>query len=183
MKRIDLQPLYQTVNVLSSLVSRYNETCHETGRHSSNSSRHDQFLRIPGERMTVFKGLKTCKSLGIQLLELRSKEDVSEFLSQTPRKDFESPAAGYYNTALRTYVFFSDNLPLKEFSAIKLTPTGSHVADYDIFDSYETYFTRYLIRGTHISLQFVPSSSEYDHVYCKRKQLPAKKDSRTCKKI
>ena len=118
----------------------------------------------------------------MQPLELRSKKDVSKFLSQTPKKDFESPAAGYYNRALRTYVFFSDNLPLKEFSAIKLTSTGSHVADYDRYDSCETYFTRYLIRGTHISLQFVPSSSEYDHVYCKRRKFPAQKESRSCKK-
>ena len=62
-KRIDLQPLYKTVNVLSSLISRYNETCYETGRHSTNSSLHNNFQRIPGVRMTVFKGLKTCRSL------------------------------------------------------------------------------------------------------------------------
>ena len=86
----------------------------------------------------------------MHLLELRSKRDVSEFISEIRVDNFISPAAAYYNTELRTYVFFSDDQPLKSFQAINLTPNGGRVEDFDYWDSYNTYYGQYTIIGAHV---------------------------------
>ena len=151
-KRINLQPLYKTVEILTSLVSKYNHTCLDKGESSDNHPSHNRFFKIPGTALTVSSGLRLCKNLGMKLLELRSKEDVSEFIANVQGDDFVSPAAAYYNTELRTYVFFSDDQPLKLFPAINLTPNGGSVQDFDYWDSYNTYYGQYLFKGAHVFL-------------------------------
>ena len=63
---------------------------------------------------TVMDGVSTCKKLGLKLIELRKKEEVSRFLEEVEDDVEDTPAAVFYEQRTRSFVFFSDHLPIKE---------------------------------------------------------------------
>ena len=116
-----------------------------------------RLLKVAGSKMSTTDGLKICKDLGMKLIELRSKRDVSDVLNELKDVDIITPSASYYNTDLRTYVFFIDDLPLMDHSAIQLTSSGYKIDYFDSYDCYQTYYGQYAIEGLHVFQKFVKS--------------------------
>ena len=99
----------------------------------------------------------------MKLLELRTHKDVSRFLAEYDGRISQTPASIFYDQRTRSFVFASDNLPIKDNTAITKTPDGYDVSTYDTWDSYRTYFGRYVIEGAQIFLEFVRANTKYDH--------------------
>ena len=167
-KRISLSPLNEASKLLSNLVGRYNETCMGLEERRRNYSSREYFTRIPGKETTATQAMVTCKKLGMKLLELRTNKDVSRFLGQLEGELNQTPASIFYDQRTRSFVFASDNLPIKDNTAIKKTPDGYDVSTYDNWDSYRTYFGRYTFIGAQIFLEFVGASTKYDDFYCQQ---------------
>ena len=168
-KKVDLKPLAQIAGVLEELLGRYNNTCGYIEDTKRNSSMEGHFVHVPGPNMTVMKGIETCKRLDMKLLELRTEEDVSKFISEKNPQTHVTPAAIYYDKRLRTFVFFSDKLKVKDSPMIQWTMEGYHIQSFSGWASYGAYFGKYMLKGGQIFLDFATSDSTYDHVYCQER--------------
>ena len=149
-KRINLQPLTHATDVLHQLVGRYGNTCGTMDEDRYNTSRKSNFIRIPSKGATVMEGVSMCKKLGLRLVELRTREHVSQFLKEIGNSKEDTPAAIFYEQKIRSFVFFSDHLPVKENSAILNTHNGYKISAYDTWDSYLNHFGKYVVDGAQI---------------------------------
>ena len=95
-KQVNLQPLTQATDVLHKLVKRYDNTCERMDENRYNTSRKRNFIRIPSNGATVMEGVNMCKKLGLRLVELRTREDVSQFLKEIKNGKEDTPAAIFY---------------------------------------------------------------------------------------
>ena len=66
-KKVDLQPLAQISGVLEELLDRYNQTCADMEDSNRNESQAEHFVRVPGPKWTVMKGIETCKRWNMKL--------------------------------------------------------------------------------------------------------------------
>ena len=149
-KQVDLQPLTRATDVLHELVKRYDNTCERMDENRYNTSRKRNFIRIPSNGATVMKVVSMCKKLGLRLVELRTREDVSQFLKEIGDGKEDTPAAIFYEQKIRSFVFFSDHLPVKENSVIRSTHNGYKISAYDTWDSYLNHFGKYIVDGAQI---------------------------------
>ena len=180
-KNVDLFPLTQATEVLVQLVGRYNDTCRSMYEKTLNISRAKRFTRIPAKHATVMDGVSTCKKLGLKLIELRTNADVASFLEEIDEGTEATPAAVFYEQKTRSFVFFSDHLPVKKQSVIKMTSTGFHVEAYDSWDSYLNHFGRYSVRRAQRYLDFSGADTKCDHFYCQNYQEEEPPDVRSCR--
>ena len=180
-KRINLQPLISATDVLRQLITRYNNTCDKMDREWAESSRSNRFTRITAKGATVMEGVSTCKKLGLKLLELRTREEVSRFLKEINGGTKVTPAAIFYENKLRSFVFFSDRLPVEKESVIKKTLHGYDVGAYDTWDSYSNHFGKYLVDGAQIYLDFASANEKYDHFFCQAYEVKESPDVESCK--
>ena len=139
-KQINIQPLIRAIDVLHKLVGRYDNTCGRMDQDRYNSSHENDFVRIPSNGATVMEGVSMCKKLGLRLVELRTREDVSQFLKEIGNSKEDTPAAIFYEQKIRSFFFFSDHLPVKGYSAILSTHNGYKISAYDTWDSYLNHF-------------------------------------------
>ena len=93
----------------------------------------------------------------------------------------DTPAAIFYEQKIRSFVFFSDHLPVKGNSAILSTHNGYKISAYDTWDSYLNHFGKYVIDGAQIFLGFAPSDQTYDHFYCQSFMTKEPPDVEECK--
>ena len=146
-----------------------------------NYSSIEYFTQIPAKEATATQAMVTCRKLGMKLLELRTHKDVSRFLAEYDGGVSQTPASIFYDQRTRSFVFASDNLPIKDHTAITKTPVGYDVSTYDTWDSYRTYFGRYVMEGAQIFLEFVRANTKYDHFYCQRPDTGPPPGSSACK--
>ena len=179
-KRISLAPLNRASDVLAKLLNRYNDTCRSLNQRSQNLTKPEYFIRIPAKEATTSEAISTCKKLGMKLMELRTNADVSSFLAEVDDQIKHTPASIFYDRRTRAFVFASDNLPLRDNTAIRTTPDGYRVEAYDAWDSYQTYFGRYTIVGAQLFLEFVDAHTRYDHFFCQRLDTKRKSYESTC---
>ena len=153
-QRVDLGTLGQNIDVLSSLMNEYNRTCDYFAEVRLNANKAKHFVYIPTQGATLMEGVDTCKRLGMKLLELRTKEHVSNFLSEVRGDIPATPAAVFYDKRTRSFAFFSDQQQIKDNTAVLWTQHGHHVKSYDRYDSYSIYFGKYILRGAQIYMDF-----------------------------
>ena len=106
---------------------------------------------------------------------------MSQFLKEIGNSKEDTPAAIFYEQKIRSFVFFSDHLPVKGNSAILSTHNGYKISACDIWDSYLNHFGKYVIDGAQIFLGFAPSDQTYDHFYCQRFMTKEPPDVEACK--
>ena len=118
--------------------------------------------------MTVTDGSHLCQNLGdgYKLLELHRKEDVTQFISQTHKEKFSTPAAIYYDVRIHKFVYFSTNRPVNEQSAVYRFRGGDTIESYNYWDSNSDYFGQYIVDNSQVYIDVAPSETTYDHVYC-----------------
>ena len=179
-KRISLAHLNRVSDVLVKLLNRYNDTCSSLNQSSQNLTKPEYFIRIPAKEATTSEAISTCKKLGMKLMELRTNADVSNFLAEVDDQIKHTPASIFYDRRTRAFVFASDNLPLRDNTAIRTTPDGYRVEAYDAWDSYQTYFGRYTIVGAQLFLEFVDAHTRYDHFFCQRLDTKRKSYESSC---
>ena len=82
-KQVNLKTLEQVVDVLKELLETYKSTCMNRIEKKLKPKKAYEFVRIPGDSVTVTEGIKLCKGLGddFKLLELITKDEVTHFLS------------------------------------------------------------------------------------------------------
>ena len=180
-KRIDLSPLVQITEVLSDLMDQYNRTCDHFDEIRQNISKAKHFVHIPAHQATLMEAVDTCRGLGMKLLELRTNQDVSNFLSEVKKEITTSPAAVFYDERTRSFSFFSDQQSIKDNTVVLWTPYGHHISSYDRYDSYSTYFGRYILKGAQIYMDFAAADSTYDHFYCQEGPDPPAPNVESCR--
>ena len=180
-KRVSLSPLFQAIEALQQLLLRYRDACsrkHTTERIPFKKS---AFVKIPGISLTVTQGIQLCKELGddYKLIELQSKGQVANFLSEAQDTELKTPAAVYYDTRQNSLAYFSSHHPVKKNPAVSLSKDGSTMSSYDGWSSYEDYFGQYEVVPGSIYLNMVKATTTYNYVYCMREDKEEVNDSQT----
>ena len=140
-KKIDLSPLNRSISAIKDLLSAFNDSCSQQYDACSQPDTGARIIQIPGQAMTVTDGLHLCQNLGdgYKLLELHRKEDVTQFISQTHKEKFSTPAAIYYDVRIHKFVYFSSNRPVNKQSAVYRFRGGDTIESYNYWDSYHDY--------------------------------------------
>ena len=179
-KQVNLQPFTRAPEVLHKLVGICDNTCGRMDQDGYNTSHESNFVRIPSNGATVLEGVSMCRKLGLQSIELRTREDVSQFLKEIGNSKEDTPAPIFYEQKIRSFVFFSDHLPVKGNSAILSTHKVYEISAYDTWDSYLNHFGKYVVEDAQMFQGFAHSDKTYDHFYC---HCLTNKGPRTLKRV
>ena len=167
-KRVDLNPLSDSVETIKRLLKNFNASCTSRAQHTVVRNNQPRIIRIPGKALSVTEGVHLCKEFGkgYKLIELQRKEEVAAFISQAPEGRFSTPAAIYYDLRQHSFVYFSSERAVTRSSAISRFEDGHTIDSYKYWDSYGDYFGQYVVDNSQVYISVTESDTKYDHVFC-----------------
>lgn len=101
------------------------------------------------------EGVCMRKKLGLRLLELIIRKDVSQFLKEIGNREEDTPAEMFYEQKTRSFVFYAYRLQNKRLRYL---------------GTYKNHFGKNVLDLAQIFLGLAHSDQTYGHFYCQNFQ-------------